>query len=111
VPVLWFTVWTVLVLATLAGAFWLGRDLWRKGKALLAEVERAGRVVGELADRADALTAAAQAQAQAIRHDVLSDPDDHRERLALLRAARAARRAERELRHAATFTRWRSYTR
>jgi hypothetical protein len=109
VPVLWFTVWTVLVLATLAGAFWLGRDLWRKGKALLAEVERAGRVAGELAERADALTAAAQAQP--IHHDVLGDPHEHRRRLALLRAARAARRAEAELRHAATFTRWRAYTR
>jgi hypothetical protein len=109
VPVLWFTVWTVLVLATLAGAFWLGRDLWRKGRALLAELERAGEVVGELADRADALAAAA-AQAP-IRHDVLTDPDVVRDRLTLLRAARAARRAERELRHAATFTRWRAYTR
>jgi hypothetical protein len=111
VPVLWFTVWTVLVLATLAGAFWLGRDLWRKGKALLAEVERAGRVAEELAARADALTAAAQARTQAIHHDVLTDPEAARERLAVLRAARAARRAERELRHATTSTRWRAYTR
>jgi hypothetical protein len=106
VPVLWFTVWTVLVLATLAGAFWLGRNLWRKGKALLAEVERAGRVAGELAERADALTAAAQAQP--LHHDLLGDPDVQRERLAVLRAARAARRAERELRHAVTFSRWRA---
>jgi hypothetical protein len=111
VPVLWFTVWTVLVLATLAGAFWLGRDLWRKGKALLAEVERAGRVAGELAVRADELAAAAQEQAGAIHHDVLGDPQVQRERLAVLHAARAARRAERELRHAATFTRWRATTR
>jgi hypothetical protein len=109
VPVLWFTVWTVLVLATLAGAFWLGRDLWRKGRALMAEMERAGQVVGELADRADALTAAAQARP--IHHDVLTSPDVHRERLAVLRAARAARRAERALRHAATFIRWQTFTR
>jgi hypothetical protein len=109
VPVRWFTVWTVLVLATLAGAFWLGRDLWRKGRALLAELERAGQVVGELADRADALAAAAAATP--IQHDLLSDPDTHRERLAALHAARAARRAERRLRHAATFAGWRAYTR
>jgi hypothetical protein len=109
VPVLWFTVWTVLVLATLAGAFWLGRDLWRKGKALLAELERAGEVVGALADRADALTAAAQAQP--LHHDLLTDPDVHRARLATLAAARAVRRAERQLRHTVTFTRWRAYTR
>ena len=106
---LWFTVWTVLVLATLAGALWLGRDLWRKGKALLAELERAADVVGALADRADALTATAQATP--ISHDLLGDPDVHRERLAAVRARRGERRAARALRHAATFTRWRAYTR
>ena len=108
-PVLWFTVWTVLVVATLAGALWLGRDLWRKGKALLAELERAGEVVGALADRADALTA--EAQAQPPHHDLLTDPEVHRARRGDLRAARAARRAERALRHADTFGRWRAYTR
>ncbi|WP_146901410.1 hypothetical protein [Cellulomonas aerilata] len=106
---LWFIVWTVLVLATLAGAFWLGRDLWRKSRALLAELERAGRVVGELGDRAEALTAAAEAQP--LHHDLLGDPDVHRARLAALQAARAARRAQRQLRHATTFAGWRAYTR
>ena len=38
---LWFTVWTVLVLGTLAGAFFLLRDLYRKGKALTVELGRA----------------------------------------------------------------------
>jgi hypothetical protein len=109
VPVLWFTVWTVLVLATLAGAFWLGRDLWRKGKALLAELERAGQAVGALAERADELTAAAQTRS--IHHDVLGDPDAQRARLAAVRAAHAVRRAEHALRHTATFDRWRAYTR
>ena len=108
-PVLWFTVWTVLVLATLAGAFWLGRDLWRKGRALLAEVERAGAAFGALADRADALAAAAGTGP--LTHDLLTDPAEHHERLALLRAARDARRAERQLRHTRTFTRWQAYTR
>ncbi len=107
-PVLWFAVWTVLVLATLAGAIWLGRDLWRKGKALLAELQRAGDVAAALSERADALTAAAAATP--ISHDVLSDPDVHRERLAVLRTARDERRAARALRHADTFTRWRRYT-
>ena len=106
---LWFTVWTVLVLATLAGAFLLGRDLWRQGRALLAELERAGDVVGRLAERAEELQAAAQAQP--LTHHVLTDPAVHRDRLDGLRAARAARRAQRELRHAATFSRWRAYTR
>ncbi len=108
-PVLWFTVWTVLVLATLAGALWLGRDLWRTGKALVAELERAAGLVEALGERADALAAAAAADP--VRHDVLGDPDVHRERIAALHARRDARRAERTLRHAATFTRWKAYTR
>jgi hypothetical protein len=109
VQVLWFTVWTVLVLATLAGAFWLGRDLWRKGRALAAELERAAGVVGTMADRSEQLTAAAVAQAPT--HDLLSDPDLHRARLGELRDVRAARRVARAARHDATFTRWRTYTR
>jgi hypothetical protein len=108
--VLWFTVWTVLVLAALAGAFLLGRSLWRKGKALLAELERAADVVGRLAERADELTAAAQAAAP-LAHDLLSDPEVHRRRLADLRERRQARRAQRAARHETTFTRWRAYTR
>ena len=108
-PVLWFTVWTVLVLATLAGAFWLGRDLWRKGKALLAELEHAGDLADRMADRADELTAAAQGARP--RHAVLDDPDEHRARLDDLQARRAVRRAERDARHAVTHTRWRAYTR
>ena len=108
-PVLWFTVWTVLVLATLAGAFWLGRSLWRKTRALMAELRRAADVVGALAERADAL--AAQAAADPPHHDLLSDPDVHREHLAALAARRDERRAARALRHTGTFTRWRAYTR
>ncbi len=48
---LWFSVWLVLVLLTLLGAYLLGRRLWRSGKALAAELGRAN----DLADRLDAL--------------------------------------------------------
>lgn len=48
---LWFSVWLVLVLATLAGAFFLGRRLWHSGTLLLAEVGR----LSEVAQRLDAL--------------------------------------------------------
>ena len=108
-PVLWFTVWTVLVLATLAGAFWMGRDLWRKGKALMAELEHAGALAEQLSDRADELTAAARTAAPT--HDVLDDPAEHRARLEELHAGRAARRAERTARHAVTHARWRALSR
>ncbi|WP_298457677.1 hypothetical protein [uncultured Cellulomonas sp.] len=108
---LWFTVWSVLVVATLASAVWLGRDLWRKGRALMAELERAADVVGQMADRADELTAAAAAAAGRSGHDVLTDPQRHREHLVRLRAARDARRAERRRRHTRTFTRWQRLSR
>ena len=55
---LWFTVWLVLVLLTLAGAALLGRRLWRAAKALLHELEQAAavserleRLQAELAER------------------------------------------------------------
>ncbi len=105
---LWFTVWTVLVLATLAGAAWLGRDLWRKGKALMAEVERASALMERMADHADELAAAA---AHPPTNDLLTDPAQHRERLAALAERRRARRLARAERHRATFTRWQAYTR
>ena len=48
---LWFSVWTVLVLATLVGAFLLGRSLWRSSVALLHELSRAADVTAQLAER------------------------------------------------------------
>lgn len=45
---LWFTIWLVLVLATVVGAFFLGRRLWRSGKALAAELGRAAEVTARL---------------------------------------------------------------
>jgi hypothetical protein len=110
---LWFTVWTVLVLATLGGAFFLGRDLWRKGKALLAELEHAADLADVFAKRTEELTAAAEAAAQADDRtpDILSDRAPHRARLAALRAEREARREARRLRHERTVLGWRAYTR
>src|SRR5699024_3183697 len=45
---LWFGVWTVLVLGTIAGAVLLGRHLWRSFRALMHEVGRSGEVLGQL---------------------------------------------------------------
>ncbi|NMR21520.1 hypothetical protein [Cellulomonas fimi] len=106
---LWFAVWTLLVLATLAGAFLLGRDLWRKGKALLAEVERAMAVVEALAERADQLSAAAERPP--ITHDLLTDRSVVRARLDRLHEARDVRRALRRLRHERTIRSWDVYAR
>jgi len=107
--VLWFSVWTLLVLATLAGAFLLGRRLWRSALALGRELSRAADVASQLADRVDEL--------QAARGPVdtgptlFADPEPLRARLAELRAAAAGRRAEREDRRTATRLRWAAYWR
>ena len=45
---LWFSVWLLLVLAMLGGLVVLARRLWLSGKALLAELDRAGQVVARL---------------------------------------------------------------
>ena len=101
----WVIVWTSLVLGTLVGAFVLGRDLWRKGRALLAELARAGEVLGAHVE------APAPAVAAPIRGGLLTDRAGHRARVAQLRAARAVRREARQVRHERTVLGWRAYTR
>jgi hypothetical protein len=107
--VLWFSVWTVLVLATLGGAFLLGRRLWRSAVALGRELSRAADTASQLADKVDQLTAARGAVETG--PTLFADPEPLRARLAELRAASAGRRAEREGRRAATRLRWAAYWR
>ncbi|QTE27834.1 hypothetical protein [Pengzhenrongella sicca] len=106
---LWFTIWTLLVLGTLAGGFFLGRDLWRKGKALLAELGRAGELAEALSARADELAELAQTPAPG--HDLFADRSGPLERLAVLRTERAGRREVRRLRNDRIVRGWRAYTR
>ena len=107
---LWFTVWTVLVLGTLVGAFFLLRDLWRRGKALLAELERAGEVADRLAERAEELREEMAARSP-LHPVVLDDPTPARERRAALAPLREARAARRAARHDAAYARWRALSR
>jgi hypothetical protein len=79
--VLWFAVWFVLVAGTLVGAVLLGRRLWRSGKALLAELDRANEAVSRL----ETLQATAQERFPA--------PAPPRPALGASRAERAAFRA------------------
>lgn len=104
---LWFSVWTVLVLATLVGAFLLGRRLWRSGLALGRELSRAADVAAQLADRVDELKAA-RGEVET-GPTLFADPEPLRARVAELRAAAAERRVEREARRTATRLRWRAY--
>ena len=106
---LWFSVWTVLVLATLGGAFLLGRSLWRSVVALGHELARAAEVAGQLADRVDELQAAAGTPDTG--PTLFADRDVLRARLHQLREAAAGRRVAREERHTATRLRWQAFWR
>lgn len=111
----WVILWVVLVLGAVLGALWLGRDLWRRGRALLAELERASEVLGRLADQAGRLAdeaREAEAAARALREaTLLPEPQEARARWTLLREQAAERRARRRERDRATRERWRAYSR
>ncbi len=108
---LWFTVWTVLVIATLVGAFFLGRDLWRKTRALLDELARASHVFGALSVQAAALAeAAASLEAARAARDPFADPVNARRTRATVHGRRTQRRSAREERVSATAETWRRFT-
>ena len=99
---LWFSVWTVLVLATLAGAFLLGRRLWSGLVALGDELARAGEVADRLAARAAQLEDAARAEQEAVRPALGGDAQALRDRVEELRAVRREHRLRRREQHRRT---------
>lgn len=106
---LWFIVWTVLVVGALVGAFFLLRSVYRSARELVAEVGRAGAALAESTDRAAEL---ADAQAAWTPSPViLDDPEPARARRATTAQASARRRAARRARYEATYERWRSFSR
>lgn len=107
---LWFTVWTVLVVGSLVGAFFLLRSVYRSGRALVEEGGRAADVLGEAADRAAMLADEAQA-GWTPPVAVLDDPAPARARRAAAAEVTARRRAARTARHEATYARWRAFSR
>jgi hypothetical protein len=106
---MWFIVWSVLVVGTLVGAFFLGRDLWRKARALLAQMSESAQVMDRFAQRADELTAVAAAAQPSTAPTLFDDPVVLHERVEELRAQRAARKVERRARNTATWDRWRRF--
>ena len=102
-----FTVWSVLVVGTLVGAFFLGRSLYRAGRELLAEFERVTDALDRLTERSAALAAAATTPAPVD----LMDPEPARARLAQARLAAFRRRERRADRHAQTYRRWQALSR
>ncbi|WP_420115100.1 hypothetical protein [Pseudactinotalea sp.] len=102
---IWFAVWTVLVLGTIAGAVLLGLRLWRSGKALLAQLSETGRVMDQLQTRIEELEAARGPEP--VFTPSLLATEEQRERWRVVRQAnRDARAARRRLRRGLTYRRW-----
>jgi hypothetical protein len=107
--VLWFSVWAVLVVGTLVGAFFLGRRLWRSAVALAAELSRAAGTAQQLADRVEELRATAADRDTG--PTLLADVATVRRRYDEVRAAARGRRGERAARHRRTWASWGAYWR
>jgi len=101
---IWWLTWSVLVVGTLVGAFFLGRSLWRRGVALGRELSRAGEVAGQLSDRVGELEAARSARTWV--HPLLADEDDRAGWRSGLAERRTARRDRRHAVFAAAHARW-----
>ncbi|GEA82848.1 hypothetical protein [Cellulomonas gelida] len=106
---MWFAVWSLLVVGTLVGAFFLGRRLWRSVVELGRELARAGEAAGALAARAEELAEIAARERSDTSATLLADRDELREVVLRLRAARRARRDLRAERHADVARGWRAY--
>lgn len=104
---IWFAVWAVLVLATIAGAVLLGLRLWRSGKALLAQLSETGRVMDQLQTRIEELEAA-RGPDPVFTPSLLATPEQRERWRAVRDANRDARAARRAVRRALTYRRWNS---
>ena len=107
---LWFTVWTVLVVGSLVGAFFLLRHPYRVGRAVAAGGGGAAAAMAAVAARTAELTAAAEARSVPAPVE-LSDPEPARRRREETLAVKARRREARAARHEETYRRWRALSR
>jgi hypothetical protein len=106
----WTLLWLVLVLGTVAGGFFLGRRVYRSGKALVIELDRASRTFEELAQ-----VSAELAEQAAALHPVepvnLEDREAARLRRERVRQmTSAAREMRREARRLVAMRRWMSFS-
>ena len=101
---IWWLVWTVLVVGTVVGAFFLARDLWRRAVALGAELGRASDAAARLSDQVAELSEVSRRVT--VVHPLLATADDTARWRGGLAARRAARDARRAASHAAAHERW-----
>ena len=107
---MWFWVWTLLIVGSLVGAFFLARSLWRSAKGLLHELGESTRRFAESSERLQELSD--QAREAATQHagpSLFDDVTIHYERVNAQRAARAGRRDARRARNVATWQKWKHF--
>ena len=103
---MWWAIWSVLVVGTLVGAFFLARDLWRKGLALARAAGDASRAFGEASARIADAVEQAQANPPDTSATLFDDPTTLRERVHAQRQVRADRADARRARWWATARGW-----
>ncbi len=104
----WFGVWSVLVVGSLVGGFFLLRHVYRSAKALLAALEELSEALGRLDEQVAALGAAVGSTPAAVE---LEDDGPARARVLAARQARVARRLRVAERREATYRRWWAFVR
>lgn len=103
---LWAVVWTLLGVGTLVGAFFLGRDVLRRGTRLMTALEEAGSALALLDEKVTELESL-----HVEPEPYAPDEPAARARLAELRTVREERAAARRERRAATIAAWQELTR
>ena len=103
---MWFWVWVLLVVGALAGAFFVGRHVWRAGVRLAREAGRAGELFGSAGDRISAAVDAAETARPDTSPTMFDDRAVLHARVAERRDARAGRRGARLERNRATWQVW-----
>lgn len=88
---MWFWIWCALVLGTLAGAFFLGRDLWRRARTMLRSGAGLSEALAAMSERVDELEQAGPASTPR----PVTVFADEAERVALAERVAARRRAKR----------------
>lgn len=104
---MWFWIWCALVLAALAGAFVLGRSLWRRTKGLLRALDGLSRAASDAPARV-AARLAANPPTTPRPPDVFRERDELVPLVAARRARRRERAADRAASHAARYEAWRT---
>jgi hypothetical protein len=107
---MWFVIWLMLLAGSVAAGFFLGRDLYRKGAALVRDISELATVADRLEQRAEELRKLQEPYVGPPHPLTLTDED-----LQELRTGRKqrimARRKRKKERNQATYARWESYFR